>query len=271
MKWYRVTQLLFIVILFPLVSIGGTSAHATPSGIVSLDLCTDWMLIKYAQPNQIRALSELIHHYPVDWVDPKWTTHNGTLEQIITLNPALVLAGEYNALLLRKRLQELGLTVKVLSLPKSISDIYNYKQQFMNHIGHPESLSALPERATRQTEKPTGKQATLLLLGANGIGTGRNTFEDGIIQQSGWQNYLRDDGYIPLDLESVINDPPDALLWIAPHSAALANQFAEHPALIKAIPPQHWLTTDYWRWQCPGPWSWALIEQLTAHLKRYNE
>jgi iron complex transport system substrate-binding protein len=25
---------------------------------------------------------------------------------------------------------------------------------------------------------------------------------------------------------------------------------------------RQWLSTDYWRWQCPGPWTWGLIDQL---------
>ena len=69
-------------------------------------------------------------------------------------------------------------------------------------------------------------------------------------------------GYVQLDLERMAAHPPDAVLWAAPSSRALANRFAEHPVLKRVIPPSRWLTTDYWRWQCPGPWTWDLIRQL---------
>lgn len=61
-------------------------------------------------------------------------------------------------------------------------------------------------------------------------------------------------------------DPPDAILFAAAPERALANSFAQHPALRRAIAPKAWLSTDYWRWQCPGPWMWDLIGQLNQWL-----
>ncbi len=111
----------------------------------------------------------------------------------------------------------------------------------------------------------------LLLLGANGIGTGRDTFEHDVIQHAGWDNYLSDSGYINLDLEQLVTEPPDAVMWSAPRSAALANQFAEHPALRRSIPNEQWLDSSYWFWQCPGPWTWQLIEQLQEQRAQWPD
>jgi len=222
-----------------------------------LDLCSDWLLAKYAS-SQVLALSPLIHQYPVDWLGQNWPTHDGSLEQILDLKPDLVIAGEYNAIILRQRLQELGIRVEILKLPKKLSQIVDYEQHFLSLIGQPANLASQASPAIQALTTPP----RLLLLGANGIGTGRNTFEHHLIKHAGWQNYLQSDGYISLDLEQIIADPPDAILWSAPHSAALANQFAEHPVLKRAIPAKRWLSTDYWSWQCPGPWTWNLVTQL---------
>jgi iron complex transport system substrate-binding protein len=105
------------------------------------------------------------------------------------------------------------------------------------------------------------------LLGSNGIGTGRDTFENEIINQAGWQNYLTAKGYIQLDLEQIASNPPDAILWSAPAKPALANRFAENPILKQRMLNAGELQSNYWRWQCPGPWSWALIEQLKQWKK----
>ena len=104
------------------------------------------------------------------------------------------------------------------------------------------------------------------MLGANGIGTGTATLEHEILSRAGWRNYLSAPGYQRLDLEQIVLDPPDAILWAAPEHRALANQFAEHAALRQSIPATRWLATDYWRWQCPGPWTWELIGQLQQWL-----
>ena len=246
--------ILFIALLLP------ATIYATPlDKIVSLDLCSDWMLVKFAEKSQVLALSSFVRHYPVDWIGEDWPIHDGQLESILALQPNLVITGEFNAILLRERLKALGIKVEILILPRSLSDIEKYEKQFFNAVGLAESLVSkpLPEVVVHEKSKK------LLLLGANGIGTGKNTLEDDVLSYAGWENYLSDSGYVNLDLEALVVNPPDAILWSAPNSEAMANKFAEHPAIKKAIPQEKWLTTTYWNWQCPGPWTWDLVKQLT--------
>jgi iron complex transport system substrate-binding protein len=54
-------------------------------------------------------------------------------------------------------------------------------------------------------------------------------------------------------------------MWSAPKSAALANQFAEHPVL-KNVLHDRWVSTNYWYWQCPGPWTWELVEIMHEEM-----
>lgn len=204
------------------------------------------------------ALSPYVYRYPVDWVAPDWPTHDGRLERILELAPDLVITGELNALTLRTRLSELGVHVEVLPLPRSLSDITDYEARLLSLLGLP--LDRADGEVASAEVRQNGKR--LLLLGANGIGTGRQTFEHDVIERAGWRNYLKHDGYIPLDLEQIASDPPDAVVWAAPDAAALANRFAEHRVLRKAVPAERWVITDYWRWQCPGPWTWELVKEL---------
>lgn len=238
---------------------------ATPSKVLSLDLCSDWLLAKYADRSQVVALSSFVKQYPVAWIGDEWPSHNGSLEQILKLKPDLVLSGEYNALLLRQRLIALGVRVEVLTLPRTLPEVIEYEKRFLSLIGLPSSLASKPAPATPAMTKPP----RLLLLGANGIGTGKQTFEHDVITQAGWGNYLEHNGYSTLDLEQLVTDPPDAVMWSAPRSPALANQFAQHRALRRAIPEQQWLYSSYWHWQCPGPWTWQLIEQLREQRKQW--
>lgn len=250
---------ILITLLVNLLSISiGASENMSANKIVSLDLCSDWMLAKYADRSQVLALSPLVHQYPVDWLGQDWPTHNGDLESILNLQPDLVITGEYNALLLRQRLQDLGVRVEVLSLPKTVDQIVGYERHFLRLLGQ-------STRTTIQHHQLADliiDAPRLLLLGANGIGTGHNTFEHGIIERAGWRNYIDDDGYVNLDMERIVNDPPDALLLSSSNAAAQANNFAKHPVLKKIIASDRWLSVDHWRWQCPGPWTWGLIEQL---------
>lgn len=226
--------------------------------VVSLDLCTDWMLTTHAERSKVAALSPLSRQYPAPWLDNGWPMHDGSLEQILQLKPDLVITGEYNALLLRSRLQALGARVEILPLPKNLEEITAYQKRLLNLLG----LSSGKAGAPDMVANIPAQRKRLLLLGPNGIGTGRKSFENDILERAGWTNYLREEGQIRLDLERIVLDPPDAVLWTASTGNALANQFAQHPVLKRAIPREHWLATDYWRWQCPGPWTWDLIRQL---------
>jgi len=201
----------------------------------------------------------LLYRYQADWVPDGLPVHDGSLEQILELEPKLLITGEYNAVLLRKRLQQLGKTVEVLPLPDSISTIQNYQRAFLSII----QAEVKIDTHAFQTQFPS-KQKSLLLLGANGIGTGKNTLENDLLIKAGWDNYIEHDGYINLDLEAVVANPPDAIYWSAPASNSLANLFAGHPA-IRSITNDARLSADaHWRWQCPGPWSLDLIKSLSA-------
>ncbi len=222
----------------------------------------DWALAHHADAAQVTALSPLHLRYPIHWINGHWPAHDGSLEQIVQLQPDLVLAGQYSALLLRERLRTLGYPVAVLPLPATLEQVASYERQLLELMGRDPAL-AQPAPAPN-TPEPDAKR--LLLLGSNGIGTGRDTFEHQIIEQAGWRNYLTASGHVQLDLEQVASDPPDAILFAAPEHQALANRFADHPVLRRSIPADGWLTTDYWRWQCPGPWTWDLIRQLNQWL-----
>lgn len=235
---------------------------ARPERVVSLDLCMDRMLALHADRAQVAALSPMHKRFPLPWPLEGWPSHDGSLEQVFSLKPDLVIVGQHNALMLRKRLQTLQQPVELVTLPRSLDEIEAYERRVLGLIGRsPDAAHPAPNPMTPAPEAPR-----LLLLGPNGIGTGPNTFEDQIIRQAGWRNYLTGVRYERLDLERVVTDPPDAILWSNPEAKALASRFAEHPALQHSIATAGWLTTDNWRWQCPGPWTWDLIAQLRQQL-----
>ena len=245
------------IVLF-LLCVVTASRAGNVTGIVSLDLCTDWMLLKYAEKSQVRAYSSLLYRYHADWVPDGLPTHDGSLESILELEPELLISGEYNAILLRKRLQQLAQRVEVLPLPDSLDAIRRYQHQFLSIIQADDSELD----ADWETTYPA-RNENLLLLGANGIGTGRDTLEHDMLTRAGWSNYIEQSGYVNLQMEQVVADPPDAIYWSAPLSNSLANLYVHHPA-IKRIMAQSTTPRDQnWRWQCPGPWNLELIEELS--------
>ncbi len=220
------------------------------------------MLLKYAPRSRVLAFSPLLYRYPADWVEDGLPVHDGSLEQILSLQPDLVITGQYNAMILRQRLSQLGLRVVVFALADELDEIGNYQQHFFAAVG----LQAT-DPATDSAKNFPPRHKRLLLLGANGIGTGQGTLEHDILQRAGWDNYLQRPGYQSLSLEQLVNDPPDAIWWSAPQSSSLANLFARHPVLADLIGEHSRQNDAHWRWQCPGPWSFELIGELAAWQK----
>jgi hypothetical protein len=154
--------LLTITTLLGLVLLPAGLQAGSVKGIVSLDLCTDWMLLKFADPAQVRAYSPLLYKYHADWVPLDLPVHDGSLEHILQLEPELLISGEYNALLLRKRLQQLGKKVEVLALPTTLDSIRAYQAEFLRLIGANEGSGAVGWNRTYPS-----RHQSLLLLGAS--------------------------------------------------------------------------------------------------------
>lgn len=265
-----------------LIMTSATTCPAHAKGILSLDLCSDWLVAHFASSESMITLSPMAVRHPPPWSGRQWPTHDGSIEQIITLKPELVIVGAFNAPILRQRLASLGVEVVVLDQVADLSGLARQTQRLLEAIdrqaGAPparagqlsastalrtgQPLSASERESQAEGAKTTTQRGRLLLLGPNGYGTGSGTFEAALIEAAGWRNHIERPGHHRLDLESLTRAPPDAILWTSPPGPALANRFAQHRALARAVPQERWLKTDYWRWQCPGPWSLDLIGQL---------
>ncbi len=253
-------------LLFLIFMAFGFPSHAAAERLLSLDLCTDWMLLRFASPDQVRAYSPFLYQYQNPMVTPGLPTHDGSLEQIISLDPAVIITGEFNAIQVRKRLGQLGHQVNVLANPQGLNDVDKYINNMMRILGLPEWEGKQIHSVADGTAEPN-PNPSLLLLGANGIGTGQNTLEHEMLTAAGWSNYLRQAGYQSINLEALVNRPPDAVLVTGQSNPSLADRFSQHPAIKAVVKTERWKTHADWRWQCPGPWSFELIEQLAAWKK----
>jgi len=241
----------------------GPAGAESRQAIVSLDLCSDWLLMHYADPHQVAGLSPLSERYPPPWDRRQsWPSHDGTLEGILTLRPDQILVGALNAPLLRRRLAALNIPVQVIGAIDSLEDLDRQIEGLLELLGKDPQKARTPGRQGPPATDSTGRHGRLLILGPNGYGTGTGTFEDSIVAAAGWRNHLESSGYRMLDIERLAQHPPDAIVWVAPEGNALANRFAGHRFLDRLIPRTRWLATHGWRWQCPGPWSLELIRQL---------
>lgn len=198
---------------------------------------------------------------PFDSKRDQHAYHYGSLEEIVSLAPDVVLVGEYNAWGLRSRLAQLGIRVEVLPLPDSL-EMINLQQLLLFEL-----LELPPEQEDGTINISTihqhGTEISVLKIGANGIATGRDTFENSLIERAGFTNYIQTSGYQTVDLETLIANPPDRVIFSSPKAPALANLVIDHPIWEAIVSPEHRWYSDDLEWQCPGPWTFKLLEHLS--------
>lgn len=209
------------------------------------------------------TLSALSQDYPppFDSKRNQHAYHYGSLEEIIALAPDLVLVGEYNAWALRSRLAQLGIRVEVLPLPDSLDKIDRQQALLFELLDLP--LEQNDRALNDATSNVHSTEISVLKIGANGIATGRETFESSLIERAGFTNYIRASGYQTVDLETVIANPPDRVIFSSPKTPALANLVINHRVWQLLVSPEHLWYSDDLEWQCPGPWTFNLLEHLS--------
>ena len=91
-----------------------TLTHAAPQKIVSLNLCTDQLLMLLADPDQIASLSKIVDDPNVSFLAEKsaeFKKNRGDAEEIFMNSPDLVVAGVYTEKATVQILQLLGVRV----------------------------------------------------------------------------------------------------------------------------------------------------------------
>lgn len=230
------------------------------SGIVSLNLCTDDLLVRLA-PERIAALSPLARdasisvvadearHLP--WVRP-------VAEAVLALHPDLVLAGPYGAQTVLPLIESRGVPVWRTTLPSDFAGIRDELLRLGDVLGAaPRARALADDMDARLAALPKAVgPVRALVLGARGYTAGPGSLDDAVLNAAGLSD--AGDGR-QVTIETVLRLRPDILV-VAPEAAypSLATDFADHPALraIRRVAVPSSLTI------CAGPWSVEAAEIL---------
>jgi iron complex transport system substrate-binding protein len=255
-----------------------TTAHASerPSRVVSINLCTDQLLLMLAEPNQIASVSYLSRDPHSSFMAREAAHHpvnQGKIEQLLTIDPDLVLAYEYSPPPLLQLLRRLGYRVVVLPMATGIDDIRRNIRQLAGVLGvraRGEALiTRMDQRLERTTRKQRGKRPLALFYQPRGYTSGRNTLQDATLTLTGWRNLAAERGiigYSTIDLESLLLARPDQLFTssYAPGTRSLAQGLLQHPALRQVTGGRPVIDIDYRYWICGGPMIADAVEALAA-------
>lgn len=244
---------------------GGRAANGHPT-IVSLNPCGDAILAEIAPPDQLLALSHYSRNPAASSMDPAraldFGVSGGTVEEVLALDPDIVVASSFMAPATRSALGDLGIAVETIGIASSSADSIAQIRQLAKAAGREQEGEALVsriERALSESAAPTGAaQMSAVLWQPGGIVPGEGALVTALMEHTGLASHsaargLRQADY--LSLERLLADPPDLLL------VAGNERGQQHPAL-GAVPDMQTETFDPALLWCGGPSIVGAVERL---------
>ncbi len=223
------------------------SQDARAGGIVSLNLCSDQLLVELAARPQIAAVSFLARDPTLSYVARRarrLPAVQASAEQVLALHPDLVLAGVYGARPALALIKDRGIPVLQLAMAKDFPAIRRETLHVGRRLGRlaqaRRQLARMDRLLRASRAAPDAMKPRGLVLEPGGFTPGRGSLADAVLKAAGWINLAATagiDGYGYLSLEKVLTLHPDVL--ISEHTDAdypsLAGQWLHHPAL-SALP-----------------------------------
>lgn len=264
----------FALTLLFLVS---TAEAATkPQRIVSMNLCTDQLLLLLVQPERIVSVSALSldpHSSFMAEAAQNHHTNHGKSEEILPLKPDLVLASGYAAHPAVELLRKLGHRVEMLPMASTIDGIRNNISTVASLVGEElkgaEIIEQMDRRIAQVRTQLTNTRKRAIFYQPRGYTSGKNTLQDEALRIAGWDNVATTvgiNGYSQIGLEQLLMAQPEQIFTssYAPGTSSLAQRQLQHPVLRKLTDNRPKVEIDYRLWMCDGPMIADAIEALAA-------
>ena len=254
-----------VAALLALAALPFGAASALPSRVISLNLCTDQLLLALADRNAIASVTHLARDCTISAhcrEAAQVPINYGTAEEMIAAQPDLVLAGRYTTRPTVDIAHKLGMRVLDLNPANSLDDVRSQIREVAEALGRPERGAAIIADLDRQlaAEPPTPEQnrPVAAVYQANGMTIGAGSLVDATMQAAGFDNLARRLGlanYVYLPLETLIASQPDLLILNSQRAIypSIGESILSHPAIAAAIAPERRLLVPQSLWICGGP------------------
>lgn len=234
---------LLMSILFMCNSNSALAREQKPQRIVSLNVCTDQILMLLVPPERIAALSYLASNSGISVMHKEASAipfTYGSAEHVFILKPDLVLAGTYTTRATVNLLKRLGRTLIEVAPARNFEDIETNIRMVGTAVGETKKAQALINemRARIQHYLPKGNEPNLdaIPFYSNGYTVGKNTLVDQLLYHSGFTSLGRKKQFIgtrKISLETLLMNKPDLLLIGKRdfNGHALAQEVFKHPVV----------------------------------------
>jgi len=262
---------------------GGSLAPALAAGlprIVSMNVCTDQMLITLADPAQVVGLSRFSRDAGQSFAAEdarRFPILSGGAEDVLVMRPDIVVAGLFDKRSTREFLKAKGLHLAEFSVPRNLDDVKAQIREMGEIAGHPDRAQAqiarLDAAIARARQTVTDSHYSVLPLSRRGWVSGRDSLVNSLLTETGLFNAAGELGAGSggfASLEAIVNAKPDYILVSEAGNRAEddGRAFLLHPALERFYPPAKRIVIPERLTVCGGVMLADALDLLVAELKR---
>ena len=201
--------------------------------------------MEVAEPAQIAAVSHYSHDPRATSVPMNWAKHypavSGAAEDIIAVEPDLVIAGPHVSIQTIAALKRLGIPLMQVTVPETVEESKRQISDIAARIGQQQSGTLLNARidAAMADARTNVRVIPALIWQGSGLVPGKGTLADELLIHTGFRNVSGTLGLKKWDivsLEQLLSAPPAVLLAGQANMGAGdadANRMLSHPVLRK--------------------------------------
>ncbi len=244
---------------------GVAAATERPQRVVSVNLCSDQLLLLLADTEQVASVSNLAVEPLSSFVAGeagRFPLNSARAEEVIALRPDLVLATVHDNPRLLTTLETLGYRVERVPPADDLTGIITSIRRVAGLLGQSKRGEAMIHRLRQRLDDvdatPSDLRPSALFYQPRGYTSGRHTLQDQALRLAGWRNLAAEqgiEGYAPVDMEHLLRWQPRQIFTSTYDGSgdSLAERQLLHPALRRLTAGRPLQPVPYRYWICPGP------------------
>jgi iron complex transport system substrate-binding protein len=271
------------VVVVALAALMPTMAFAQstpPARIISINMCTDQLLLDLASPGQIMGLSPFARDPALSSMAAKAAglpMLSGTAEEIMLMKPDLVVADRFTKRATREFIRARNVPLEefdtVLTLAETKRQITRFGEITGAAAKAAERVAELNAAAAALKDVAVSSRLRVLPLSRRGWVSGRETLISDLLRQAGLVNAADELG-LPaggfLTLEGIVKLRPDAILISSDRSSAedQGSAMLLHPVIDALFPPERRIILSERLTVCGGPMLVDAMRSLASQVSR---
>nr|WP_245438923.1 ABC transporter substrate-binding protein [Bradyrhizobium sp. SK17] len=272
MRWLAVTAAAWLI--------SASAVSAAGPRVVSMNVCSDQLVLSLADPDQILGLSRFARDAWQSWAADKARNYpllSGGAEDVLLLRPDLVVVSLFDKRATRDLLKANGLHLVEFTVPRTLDEVKDQIRAMGDVLQHPDRAQAevarLDAAIARVRAVASVHHYRVLPLERRGFVSGDSSLISSLLTATGLTNVAGELGLGAggfASLEAIVKLRPDFILVSEAGDRAEdeGRAFLLHPALERFYPREKRIVLPERLTVCGGVMLADALDRLTAELQR---